>query len=350
MSTEIVRAENTAIMASEPTFFMPIVDVQQAMQRRQLVEAFAKNVMIDGTDYGAIPGTDGKKKTLLKPGAEKLTSFFGMIPDFTVMHSVLDFDGTGEGNGESLIYYRVRCELNRGGVKVGSGDASCSSRESKYRWRNAARTCPQCGQPAIIKGKAEYGGGWLCFKKNGGCGAKFNDGDVAIEGQATGRIPNPDIADLDNTILKMAEKRALVAATLIATNVSDFFTQDMEDFADVTVVARVAHSEPEDVQFERPAPKPAPKPAKAQPKQPEADDAYDRTFKRMHATGKEVMGEAWRNGDGKELLKHVTGKESTKDLSVDEMLKVIEALEAMRVDDDNADAQPSLIDAPAKYN
>jgi hypothetical protein len=33
-----------------------------------------------------------------------------------------------------------------------------------------------------------------------------------------------------NTILKMAQKRALIAATLIATGASDYFTQDMEDF------------------------------------------------------------------------------------------------------------------------
>jgi hypothetical protein len=43
------------------------------------------------------------------------------------------------------------------------------------------------------------------------------------------RIPNPDVADVVNTIQKMAQKRALVAATLIATSASEFFTQDMED-------------------------------------------------------------------------------------------------------------------------
>jgi hypothetical protein len=36
-----------------------------------------------------------------------------------------------------------------------------------------APVCPKCGAAAIIKGKAEYGGGWVCFKKKGGCGAKF---------------------------------------------------------------------------------------------------------------------------------------------------------------------------------
>lgn len=45
------------------------------------------------------------------------------------------------------------------------------------------------------------------------------------------RIPNSDVFDVINTIDKMAQKRALVAAVLVATNASEFFTQDMEDFA-----------------------------------------------------------------------------------------------------------------------
>jgi hypothetical protein len=32
-----------------------------------------------------------------------------------------------------------------------------------------------------------------------------------------------------NTIQKMAQKRALIAATLLAVNGSEFFTQDIED-------------------------------------------------------------------------------------------------------------------------
>jgi hypothetical protein len=60
----------------------------------------------------------------------------------------------------------------------------------------------------------------------------------------------------------------------------------------------------------------------------------ERLFKRMHATGKEIMGEAWRNGEGRELLKHVTGKESTKDLSNSEMEAVIAQLETMRSEDE----------------
>lgn len=35
--------------------------------------------------------------------------------------------------------------------------------------------CPACGGlDAVIKGKQEYGWGWVCFTKKGGCGAKWN--------------------------------------------------------------------------------------------------------------------------------------------------------------------------------
>ena len=69
----------------------------------------------------------------------------------------------------------------------------------------------------------------MCFGKKGGCGAKFAEDDAAIVNQPVGKVPNPDVADLVNTIDKMAQKRALIAATLIAVNASEFFTQDVED-------------------------------------------------------------------------------------------------------------------------
>ena len=54
---------------------------------------------------------------------------------------------------------------------------------------------------------------------------------MAIESQQAGRKPNPDAADVVNTVLKMAYKRAKVATTINATSASEFFTQDVEDFA-----------------------------------------------------------------------------------------------------------------------
>jgi hypothetical protein len=117
---------------------------------------------------------------------------------------------------------------------VATGMGSCNSYEGKYRWRDLKRVCPECGQATIIKGKEEYGGGYICWKKEGksdGCGAKFADDDKQITGQTVGRIENDDIATLKNTILKMSKKRAKIDATLSATRSSGIFTQDMEDIA-----------------------------------------------------------------------------------------------------------------------
>lgn len=213
-------------LARNEDVFMPIMSMEVALARRYAIIEFTKQIMVQDQDFGTIPGTN--KPTLLKPGAEKLCNFFGLEPEFTPI--IEDADWTGAlHNGEMFYYVRYRCRLLRQERVLGVGEGSCNSWESKYRWRQGSRKCPQCGQESIIAGKAEYGGGWLCYKKKSGCGQKFETNDPAITGQVVGRVPNPDVADVVNTIQKMAQKRALVAATLIATSASEFFTQDLDD-------------------------------------------------------------------------------------------------------------------------
>lgn len=207
---------------------MPALTITESVDRFNALVEFVKTVMHEGNDYGVIPGT--AKPTLLKPGAEKLCTLFGLTKRFELVDKVEDWSGD-EHNTEPFFYYRFRSLLLRGERLIADSEGSCNSWEKKYRYRNQNRTCPQCGKETIIKGKAEYGGGWLCFGKKGGCGAKFTDGDPAIETQPIGQIKNPDIADLVNTIQKMAQKRAFVAATLVAVNASEFFTQDVEDLS-----------------------------------------------------------------------------------------------------------------------
>ena len=41
--------------------------------------------------------------------------------------------------------------------------------------------CPLCGNAkSVIKSKPEFGGGWLCYGKKGGCGARFTDDDPRL--------------------------------------------------------------------------------------------------------------------------------------------------------------------------
>src|SRR5919199_4443939 len=228
MSDKTLAPEVTGALATlDQSQFMPAMSIELAVERYNTITEFVSRVLRRDVDYGIIPGTD--KLTLLKPGAEKLTTFFGLSTRFRLIERIEDWTGE-EHDNEPFFYYLYRCQLFRGDLLVAEADGSCNSREQKYRYREAHRTCPDCKQAAIIKGREEYGGGWVCFRKKGGCGAKFLTGDPVIESQPVGRVPNADIADQVNTIQKMGQKRALVAAVLIAVNASEFFTQDVEDF------------------------------------------------------------------------------------------------------------------------
>jgi hypothetical protein len=228
-SAVAVRPSSPPAQQWTPRFVVTVDDaVAMVNEKRE----FMRRVMRKETHYGVIPGTD--KPALWKPGAELLLSSMGLHPELSnESDPVLDVDGR-DHSGEPFIFYQRVCRVfRRDGATgerflVAQAGGSCSSWETKYRYRNAERICPTCGKNAIIKGKQEYGGGWVCFKKKEGCGAKFQDADTRITGQETGKVANPDVAELMNTVLKMADKRALIAATLLATGCSDIFTQDME--------------------------------------------------------------------------------------------------------------------------
>jgi len=206
-----------------------VMSVEDMVKQVDKIQELMDKVMVEGEHYGIIPGCD--KNSLYKSGAEKISWVFRLGPKYKIER---------ENLSNFHREYEFVCELyniNTGAFQ-GEGVGTCSTMESKYRYREEKRVCPRCDEKTIIKGKEEFGGGWLCWKKNGGCGAKFKDGDESIEGQKVGRIENPDIADTYNTVKKMAKKRAFIDAVLTATAASDIFTQDVEDLPEETLNSR----------------------------------------------------------------------------------------------------------------
>jgi len=209
-----------------------IMSVQEAQSRRTALSQFVRNeVLRSGIDYGVIPGT-GKKPVLLKPGAEKLATFFHLTPRFEVVDKIINFES-------GLFYFQYCCTLStRDGMVVGQGIGSCNSNESKYRYRRAKQVCPSCGAEDISRSKypprnnPNAAPGWWCRS----CKSDYAVDDPAIIDQPIGKIENPDRADVLNTVDKMAQKRAFVEAVLRAVNASEFFTQDMEDFTEYAEV------------------------------------------------------------------------------------------------------------------
>lgn len=117
-------------------------------------------------DYAKIPGTP--KNTLLKPGAEKLCLLFNLGFQFEIVNQFIDF-------AIEEVSFLIKCQVYRKSDKevIGEYMGFCSNQEKKYKSQAAT--------------------------------------------------------DIVNTILKMAQKRAFVGATISATGASDYFTQDLDE-------------------------------------------------------------------------------------------------------------------------
>lgn len=198
----------------------------EVVARNQALLDLRDRIFRQGLHYGE-PFKGSGKPTLLKPGAELILARFKLWPEF------IDRGVTERWDSEPPIFhYRYECRLRHRVTNEvwGAGIGSCNSLEDKYRWRKQDRLCPNCGAPKIIRSKypdkrtGEFG--WYCLS----CKTPFPPGHEAIEDQPVGRVPNDEIFTLINTLDKMAQKRALVAAVLVATGASTFFTQDVEDF------------------------------------------------------------------------------------------------------------------------
>lgn len=194
MGNEIIsmpQRETAGLVASEAHRF----SVVEIRQRVNLVQEVMQNIMKRDTHYGTIPGTP--KPTLYKPGAEVLCVTFRIAQEYRIE------DLSSDGNAR----YRVTCvgRHQTTGVTLGEGVGECSSGEEKYKWRAASCQAELDYTPENMRRKKFY-----------------------RNGNSVDQI-RTESADLANTILKMACKRAMVAMTLNVTAASDIFTQDIED-------------------------------------------------------------------------------------------------------------------------
>ncbi len=215
--------QQLSVLPTEVTPEVFAARIEREQQLRGVLKNYVRGNMKEGHHFSTKLGTQElAKPMLLQEGCRNICSllklFFG---EPKITEQWLDGD-----------HYRVRVHIslhNAEGHQITSGDAICSTRETKYAYRMGQRLCPDCNQPTVRKDNKTPGGGWYCWKKEGvsnGCGAKFAANDEAISGQQSGRIDNPDKADVENTVLKMAIKRAKSAAVCDVPMVSEIFAPE----------------------------------------------------------------------------------------------------------------------------
>lgn len=172
-----------------------------------LIQEVMRNVMKENVHFGVVPGC-GDRKVLLKPGAEKLAMTFRLSPSYVEL--------PGSGEADDQVKYKIECRLTHipTGRIVGTGLGACNSKEKKYRTRAVYANKANEEEKAIGKKEIRTG--------------KSETFEVYV-------IPQ-DPWDVQNTVYKMACKRAFIAAILNATAASDIFTQDIEELPEGTVL------------------------------------------------------------------------------------------------------------------
>ncbi|HEY0825116.1 MAG TPA: hypothetical protein VGD76_15105 [Ramlibacter sp.] len=192
----VVQLEPRAVTQSPASTRMAVADV---IQHYAMVQEVKQAIMKPKVHYDTIPGTP--KPTLLKPGAEALCMAFRVSDDYLVE----------DLSTADAVRYRVKCIGSHqvAQAKLGEGMGEASSDEEKYRWRKAVCDEEWEDTPVNLR-RVKYG------KAQGG--GFYKQKQVRTEP-----------ADMRNTVLKMALKRAKIGMTINVTACSDMFNQDLED-------------------------------------------------------------------------------------------------------------------------
>lgn len=150
-------------------------------------------------------GRVGMKTIILHESGEMLE-----LPIYSTQITKHDPQGVG-----SAVTYMRRYSLKSAlGISDGEEDDDGNAASSQSNTpppragmppdRASSIICPNCQKPAIIKSKF---GGWVCFDKKGGCGAKFADNDPSMGAapeKSKEESPFDDLdSDLDDVSVKV---------------------------------------------------------------------------------------------------------------------------------------------------
>ncbi len=156
-----------------------------------LADALVEKVLEAGVDYGLHPGT--QSQALKDPGANTIINAFNCYPKAEVLFREVS---------DTRISYVIDIALisREDGLAKSTGTGACTTQETRYGYRWVDNPEPFGYDRASLKKRTR-------------------------DGRTTYRIVNPDWSELENTILKMARKRAEVDAAMALPGVSRFLAK-----------------------------------------------------------------------------------------------------------------------------
>jgi hypothetical protein len=195
----------TVVTGLVPVTALPSLERMRAMrdhQRafRQLLLEYVKSEMDETRHFYTVGDT--AKPALSQDGARKLCGLYEVrVGDSTLTETYHD-------DGHYSCKSTVRLYSMATGDEVAQGTGSCTTRESRYayRWMFPNQVPSNIPKADLVSREI-----------------------TTRNGRSTQyRVPNPDLADQYNTVLKMAEKRAQTAAVLRLPEAAEIFGEAEE--------------------------------------------------------------------------------------------------------------------------
>lgn len=187
---EVIQNEITPTNEINLNMEMTTSNITQMTNRLNAMSTISKTIkaaLVNGidNDYAVIPGTG--KPSLLQPGARKICLLFGLVPFYEVQYQNADYDKV--------------FTVTMTGTKKLTGEKYTKTTESLGTFNYVIRCILKDSNNRIIS----TGIGQCTNKEKG----------------------KTDMAE--NSVLKLAKKRALIDAVLGIADMSSAFTQDLED-------------------------------------------------------------------------------------------------------------------------
>lgn len=196
------REPSRALTVHQPMkvgLLRPVAPPEEVIASQEETRSLISKALQPKRDYGLIPGT--QKETLFKAGAERIVLAFGCYARFIVREKEVDHNAEVRFSKKQRVYNNAH-----------AGDRSYTEKMVDGISHGIYRYVIECE---------------IVFRETDSVVGAFIGSCSSLESKY---IDRP--RDTENTIIKMAEKRALVGAALTTFGLSDQFTQDTEDMPD----------------------------------------------------------------------------------------------------------------------
>ena len=241
------QTQDTSLAVHKPTrsILKPTYSPSEMIEAHDAITQFIQGALKPERDFGVIPGTD--RATLLKAGAERILMGFDCMAVDEVVESEADHNA-------EIQYSLPKWVLAEPPMRNGQQDKEEIERLKKngtHRWAKDHKKGgwifqEKISEEGVSLGYYRYVVRTKIVRRD--TGEVIGSGIGACSTAEAKYIRNP--RDAENTVIKMAKKRALVDATLSTFALSERFTQDVEDIAENKaarqghVIDTVGHEDP----------------------------------------------------------------------------------------------------------